>query len=394
MYDFDNLPNRKVDKGRKWDASLLRARFPGLPEDYIPMWIADMDYHTAPEIIESLQELLVSGTLSYTYTYDEFYQAVIDWQQRRHGVSLTKEMITLVYGTVSTIHNILQCFCTKSKKVIMNTPVYDPFALAAERNGIEVIANSLIVKDNRYAIDMMVLESQLKEHRPDVYLFCSPHNPSGRIWTKEEIVEVIDLCRRYETLLVVDEVHSEHILFGSHTSIGSFGTAVTDHVILLTSPNKAFNFGGLKTSYAIIWNEHLRRSFEDQLAKNSITSPNPVGIAALIAAYTRSESWLDEVTIYLRNNYMLAKERLEKDFPDWHLMDMDASYLCWVNVSKGKLPAKELVPYLAEHAGVVLEDGSHYVADGEKYIRINIATSSALLQKAFDRLQEAYEALS
>lgn len=393
MYEFDVLPDRRLDKSRKWDKTLLQARFPDLPEDYIPMWIADMDYVLAPEILQALQDVLAIGTLGYTYTYDAFYEAVINWQARRHGVYLSKEQITLVYGTVSTIHHVLQCFCTKSKKVIMNTPVYDPFALAAQRNGIEVIANPLQVVENRYVLDAELLEQQLAEHRPDVYLFCSPHNPSGRMWSREEIQLVADLCRRYEVLLVVDEVHSEHILSGEHVSIGQFDETVLERVILLTSPNKGFNFGGLKTSYAVIWNEELRQLFHEQLAKNSITSPTPVGIAAIIAAYNQAEAWLDAVTDYLRENYLLTKQFLTEAFPDWTLMEMDASYLCWVDVSKGKLPAKDLVPYLAETAGVILEDGSHYVANGEAYIRINIGTSRALLQKALTRVAEAYRQL-
>ncbi|HEL2218849.1 TPA: aminotransferase class I/II-fold pyridoxal phosphate-dependent enzyme [Streptococcus suis] len=393
MYNFDSLPNRKLDKCRKWDESLLRQRFPKLPNEYIPMWIADMDYATAPEIISGLQELLLKGTLSYTYTYDEFYDVVVDWQHRRHGVKVTRDMITLVYGTVSTIHNIIQCFCTGSRKVIMNTPVYDPFALAAERNGVTVIANTLIVRDNRYFIDMESLEQQLQDHQPDVYLFCSPHNPSGRIWTREELVEVATICRKYGTLLVVDEVHSEHILFGNHISVGCLDVEVINQIILLTSPNKAFNIGGLKTSYALIWDEGLRCQFREQLAKNSITSPTPFGITAVIAAYRRGEEWLNAVTEYIRENYLLVKERLKNDFPDWRLMDMEASYLCWVDVSRGKIPASDLVPYLAEVSGVILEDGTHYVQDGENYVRINIATSRELLLTALDQIKCAYEAL-
>ncbi|MDO4432238.1 MAG: PatB family C-S lyase [Aerococcaceae bacterium] len=388
MYQFDELPNRKLDKSRKWDETLLKSRFPNLPEDYIPMWIADMDYVLAPEILDALRSILEIGTLGYTYTYDAFYDAVIDWQKRRHQVDVTKEAITLVYGTVSTIHYLLQCFCTTSQKVLMNTPVYDPFALAAERNGIEVITNPLIVRENRYYIDFDLLETQLREQRPDVYLFCSPHNPAGRIWTREEMQQVYDLCQQYGVLLVVDEVHSEHILFGEHTSIGALNDEVKNNVILLTSPNKGFNFGGLKTSYAIIWNADIRRRFQTHLAKNSITSPNPFGIAALIAAYNESEQWLDAVTDYLRDNYLLTKQMIARDFPTWQLMEMDASYLCWIDVSQGDMSASELVPFLAEKAGVILEDGTHYVANGENYIRINIATSRELLLQAFERMKE------
>lgn len=394
MYEFDQLPNRKLDKSRKWDYKLLAQKFQFLPLNYIPMWIADMDYKIAPEILDSLQNILTIGTLGYTYTYDEFYEAVIDWQKRRHNVLITKEMIRLLYGTVSAIHNVLQCFCIKSKKVIMNTPVYDPFALAAERNGIEVITNTLRVQQNQYVIDFEQLEKQFKEERPDVYLFCSPHNPSGRIWTEEELSIILNLCKKYHVLLVVDEVHSEHILFGEHISIGTFDKMLLNHVILLTSPNKAFNFGGLKTSYAVIWQAELRKIFDRQLAKNSITSPNPMGIAALIAAYTQSERWLDEVVMYLRQNYCIVKERIRQDFPKWQLMEMQASYLCWINVSQCGIVAKDLVPYFVKEAGVILEDGTHYVADGENYIRMNIATSQTLLNEALDRLKVAYDNLN
>lgn len=388
MYDFDTLPNRKIDKSRKWDRQLLEQRFPELPEEFIPMWIADMDYQLAPEILEDLQKIIDIGTLGYTYTYQEFYDAVISWQKRRHQVSLVAEEITLVYGTVSTLHYLLQCFCVKSKCVIMNTPVYDPFALAAQRNGIEVIANPLMICANRYYIDFELLEKQLASKRPDVYLFCSPHNPSGRIWSKQDLQKVAYLCRKYNVLLVSDEVHSEHILFGEYHSLGASDATVRDNLILLTSANKGFNFGGLKTSYALIWNEVLRTRFREHLAKNSITSPNPFGIAAIISAYNRSEQWLEEVVSYLRENYLLVKEIIEREFSDWQLMDMDASYLCWIDVSKGEMSAKDLVPYLAETCGVILEDGTHYVANGENFIRINIATSRQLVILALAKIRD------
>lgn len=385
MYNFDNRIYRKNDHSRKWTHKLVCDRFGVVQQDFIPLWIADMDFKSPPEVIARLRNIVDHGTFGYTYCYDEFYHAVIDFQATRHAACVRKEWITLSYGTVSTMHYLVQAFCAPGNAVIMNTPVYTPFAQAVMQHRCNVIYNSLIEHKRRYHIDFDKLEYQLKTLKPRLYLFCSPHNPSGRIWSNAEIKRVSDLCVKYGTILVVDEVHAEHVLKGKfHSAL----THITDHenLIVLSSPNKAFNLGGLKTSYSIIPSLHLRNTFRKQLQRNSITSPNLMGVAALVSAYNDGLPWLDALNDYLRENEKFLYDKLSTHLPKFKMMRCDASYLAWIDISETGLNAFTLTSNLARETGVIVEDGTGYVRNGENFIRINFGTQRSLLDEALTRM--------
>lgn len=389
MYDFDEIIERKSDRCRKWDHQYVCSRFGEVPQDFIPLWIADMDFKSPPAVIERFTQVAQHGTFGYTWCFDEFYDAVVRFQAERHQVTVQREWVTLSYGTVSTLHYLVQAFCQPGDCVMMNTPVYDPFAHGVTRQNVTVLTNPLVARDNRYHLDFDHIEAQMREHRPKVWLFCSPHNPSGRIWTAAEIKQVSDLCLQYGVLLVIDEVHAEHVLYGSFTGCLRPGCAAPENLILLTSPNKAFNLGGLKTSYSIIPDPALRAQFRRQLEKNSITSPNLFGVWGIIEAYNNSTDWLDELNNYLRGNADYLTQAVAEHFPDWQMMQPESSYLAWVNISATGRTATELTLDYARQTGVVVEDGSHYVADGEQYLRINFGTPRALLAEAVNRLKNA-----
>lgn len=388
MFDFDKIIERQSDKCRKWDHQFVCSRFGNVPEDFIPLWIADMDFTSPPAVIEGFQRIVQHGTFGYTSCFDEFYDAVIQFQRERHQVNIERDWITLTYGTVSTLHYLVQAFCQAGDSVMMNTPVYDPFAMATQRQGVTVLANPLKIEDNRYFLDFALIEEQLKQHRPKVWLFCSPHNPSGRIWTAGEIHQVSELCKRYGAILVVDEVHAEHLLEGTFTSCLASGCAAPDNLILLTSPNKAFNLGGLKTSYSIIPDDALRQRFRQQLEKNSITSPNMFGVWGVILAYQQGTAWLDALNGYLRSNAHWLQDMLLTHFPQWKMMTPESSYLAWVDVSVSGRSATEWVNHVAHSAGVIIEDGSHYVQNGEHFLRINFGTQRYWLEQALERMKK------
>jgi cystathionine beta-lyase len=303
-----------------------------------------------------------------------------------HEAEVKKEWITLSYGTVSTIHYAIQAFCSAGDYVLMNTPVYDPFDAASKRQDVRRIYNSLLVKDNRYFIDFERLEQQLKKYKPKLYLFCSPHNPSGRIWSIEELEKVAKLCRESGTILIVDEVHAEHIHYGKFTSILKSNNI--NNLILLTSPNKGFNLGGLKTSYSIIPSESIRKRFRKKLEQNSITSPNVFGIIGLVAAYKKGRPWLKEVSQYIKENYELFREYIEKNIPSLKVMEMESSYLAWVDIRRTKLSSGEMTKILASKSGVLVENGAHFVNDGEGYIRVNLGTQRANVLEALKRMEK------
>ncbi|AYN27777.1 putative C-S lyase [Buttiauxella sp. 3AFRM03] len=391
MFDFDKIIERKNDKCRKWDHRFVCSRFGEVPEDFIPLWIADMDFSAPPAVIEGFQRIVQHGTFGYTSCFDEFYDAVITFQRESHHVAVERDWITLTYGTVSTLHYAVQAFCQQGDCVMMNTPVYDPFAMAAQRQGVSVLANPLKIEHGRYIIDFSLVEDQIITHRPKMWFFCSPHNPSGRIWNKEEIRQVSDLCKRHGVILVVDEVHAEHLLEGKFISCLASGCTELDNLILLTSPNKAFNLGGLKTSYSIIPDKTLRKRFRQQLEKNSITSPNIFGIWGLILAYQHGRPWLNELNVYLRNNAQFLTDAVVLHFPQWKMMTPESSYLAWIDVSESTMSATQWVNHFAHHAGVIIEDGSHYVQNGENYIRINFGTQRYWLEQAIDRMRKQYD---
>lgn len=383
---FDELADRISDKCRKWDMKVIESRFGPVPADSIPMWIADMDFKSPPAVARKFSEIISWGTFSYTHCIDDFYEAVINFQARHHKVAVEREWITLSYGTVSTLHYTVQAFCQPGDSIIMNTPVYDPFAKAAERQGVKVVANPLTLNKGRYRIDLAKLEEQIIGNKPKIYFLCSPHNPSGRIWSQAELEAVADICLRHQVLMMVDEVHAEHIIHGEFISFLALEERYRNNMMLMSSPNKAFNLGGLKTSYSIIPNPQIRSRFRARLEQNSITSPNVFGLWGIITAYNECDEWLADLNLYLRENYALLARYFRENLPDFQVMPMDASYLVWVNTKGSGMSASEVTRRWAVEAGVIIEDGSHYVSDGEEYVRINIGTSRQLLGEALQRL--------
>ncbi len=383
---FDELADRISDKCRKWDMKVIESRFGPVPADSIPMWIADMDFKSPPAVARKFSEIISWGTFSYTHCIDGFYEAVINFQARHHKVAVEREWITLSYGTVSTLHYTVQAFCQPGDSIIMNTPVYDPFAKAAERQGVKVVANPLTLSKGRYRIDLAKLEEQIIGNKPKIYFLCSPHNPSGRIWSQAELEAVADICLRHQVLMMVDEVHAEHIIHGEFVSFLALEERYRNNMMLMSSPNKAFNLGGLKTSYSIIPNPQIRSRFRARLEQNSITSPNVFGLWGIITAYNECDEWLADLNLYLRENYTLLARYFRENLPDFQVMPMDASYLVWVNTKGSGMSASEVTRRWAVEAGVIIEDGSHYVSDGEEYVRINIGTSRQLLGEALQRL--------
>ncbi|WP_239104551.1 MalY/PatB family protein [Aeromonas jandaei] len=383
---FDELADRISDKCRKWDMKVIESRFGPVPADSIPMWIADMDFKSPPAVARKFSEIISWGTFSYTHCIDDFYEAVINFQARHHKVAVEREWITLSYGTVSTLHYTVQAFCQPGDSIIMNTPVYDPFAKAAERQGVKVVANPLTLSKGRYRIDLAKLEEQIIGNKPKIYFLCSPHNPSGRIWSQAELEAVADICLRHQVLMMVDEVHAEHIIHGEFISFLALEERYRNNMMLMSSPNKAFNLGGLKTSYSIIPNPQIRSRFRARLEQNSITSPNVFGLWGIITAYNECDEWLADLNLYLRENYTLLERYFRENLPDFQVMPMDASYLVWVNTKGSGMSASEVTRRWAIEAGVIIEDGSHYVSDGEEYVRINIGTSRQLLGEALQRL--------
>lgn len=389
-YNFDDLADRKIDNARKWDKEIVNSKFPGLPDDFIPLWIADMDFKAAPEIRDSLKEMAINGAYGYTYSTERWFQSVIEWQKNRHNNYEKKDWITLGYGTVPNMHCLVQTLTEPGDSIIMNTPVYGPFAYAAEHNDRKVITVPLIRKDVNYYLDFNKLEDEMRTKHPKILMFCSPHNPSGRIWTRDELIKVSQLCLENNVVMISDEVHSEHIISGEFVSSLNLPDKYLQNLVMLTSPNKAFNLGGLKLSYSIIPNEHLRDALRRQYIKNSVTSSNVPGQIAMTTAYDNCSEWLTQCESYIRNNLRIFEVSLKKDFPEWKLMKMESSYLPWVDVSESGFDMHTISQNMALNAGVVIGIGDDYVADANDFLRFNLGTSKAVIQESMDRMAEEW----
>lgn len=390
-YNFDEIADRKIDNARKWDKEIVNKKFPGISDDFIPLWIADMDFKAAPEIREALAEMSVNGAYGYTYPTDKWYQSVIDWQMNKHGNDVKKDWITLGYGTVPNMHCLVQTLTKPGDSIIMNTPVYGPFAYAAEHNDRKVITVPLILKNDNYYLDFDQMELEMKTKHPKILMFCSPHNPSGRIWTKDELIQVAKLCLENNVVMVSDEVHSEHIMSGEFVSALQLPEKYLQNLVMFTSPNKAFNLGGLKLSYSIIPNENLRSALRRQYVKNSVTSPNVPGQIAMTTAYNECGDWLLQCESYIKGNLQLFEESLKKDFPEWRMLKMESSYLPWVDVSQSGFDMHTIAKNMALNAGVVIGIGDDYVADADNFLRFNLGTSRALIQESMDRMAKEWQ---
>jgi len=389
-YDFDKIADRSIDNARKWDKDIVNKKFPGISDDFIPLWIADMDFKAAPEIRNALTRMSDNGAYGYTYPTDEWFQSVINWQKDKHNNVVKKDWITLGYGTVPNMHYLVQALTNPGDSIIMNTPVYGPFAYAAEHNDREVITVPLLLKGDRYYLDFNKLETEMKTKHPKILMFCSPHNPSGRIWNQAELEKVAQLCLDNNVVMVSDEVHSEHIMEGEFISALQLPEKYLQNLVMFTSPNKAFNLGGLKLSYSIIPDDNLRNALRNQYLKNSVTSPNVPGQIAMTTAYNDCGEWLLQCEDYIKGNLQIFETALKNDFPEWKLLKMESSYLPWVDVSESGFDMHTIAHNMAINAGVVVGIGDDYVADADNFLRFNLGTSKELIQESMDRMAKEW----
>jgi cystathionine beta-lyase len=357
MYDLDKVIDRKQGNARKWSNQVLKEKF-GLAEDAIPMDLADIDFEVAPAIQAALMKRASIGDYSYSYVPDEFYQAVIDWNQRRYDTHIEKEWIKLTFGAVE--HNERKLFCS-----------------------------SLINHDNRYYLDFEDMERQMQENKIKLFIFCSPQNPSGRIWTKDELFRLAELCLRYDVLLVCDEIHRDIVYKGQNfTSIWNAHPEIAQHSVLCLSPNKGFNLGGLKTSYVVIPNPQIRETLLNQLQKNSITSPHVFAVPAIVAAYNESEAWLDEMIDYVAENMQIVYDFFA-EIPEAKVMPAESSFLVWIDVRDWFKDETDMQEFF-RRANLTMVVGSYFVQDGEGFVRLSIGMPRELLLEALGRIKQEY----
>lgn len=389
-FNFDQLADRKSDNSKKWDREFNEGYFGKLPDEYISMWIADLDYEVTPIIHKKIEEIVDKKTYGYIYFYDELFEAIKQWQGNKSDFSLNNEMISLNFGIVSALYVTVQAFCREGDSIIINSPVYNPFRVVAEVNHIGVLENELEVdQEYRYQINFQNLEELIVEHQPKIYILCNPHNPGGRVWSKEELQKIADLCLENNVILVSDEAHADHINQVQFTSALSLDKKYTDNLIVLNSANKGFNFAGLKMGYNIIPNPDINNLFKQQLKKQGILEPNIFGAAALCASYTNEgKEWLEASYDYMVENYDWASSYLSQEVPELKITPLDSTYLMWLDVSSLGMNGDEVVERLAQEEGILFQPGSSFGQAGINHIRINLGTSKEVVQKSFQKFAD------
>lgn len=386
MNKFDKVYSRRGNKTRKWDEKLIEEKYGISSKNVIPMDIADMDFEVSEAIKNSVLDVALRGDYNYSYVYDETYESIINWNKRRFNITLKKEWIKICFGTCSVLHYIIQCFTKENDTVLINTPCYDPFVRATINSGAKPILNELILKDNKYYFDFEKIEKDIVENKVKIYILCSPQNPSGRIWTKEELKKILKLCNKYNVLLVSDEIHRDILRKEEKfTSIYNFEDNLIENTILCLSPNKAFNLGGLKGSYIVIKNKEIREKMLKYLERVYVTSPHVFMQPAFIAAYNKSEKWLDELSNYLEENFNIFEEFINKNIPEIEVMHAQSSFLVWINFSKVFKNEKEIDQFFRK-IKVTYVSASYFHLENSTWVRLNLACRRELMMEVLNRM--------
>lgn len=385
-YDFDAVVERKGTDSLKWESNLAEYNREGM----IPLWVADMDFTCLPEITEALNRRVAHPIYGYGIRPDAFFDSLKDWIRRRFQVEVETSWLTSIAGVVPAMHVAIDAFTSPGDKIVIQPPVYHPFFWAVEHRGRQVLENRLVEQAGRFSIDWDDLEAKLQDPQAKLMLLCSPHNPVGRVWTREELVRLGELCVKHGVLVISDEIHADLVFEkGTHTPYYSLPAELANQSVTLLAASKTFNLAGLFTSFALTPNSDLLRTFKATAAQMGHELVNIFGIEATIAAYQHGESWLDQLLVYLYDNARYIQQFLEQRLPEISMQVPEATYLGWMDFRQLNLPQKELLALIQQKARLGLQDGMIFGEAGAGYCRINFACPRALLVEAMERLEQA-----
>lgn len=375
-YDFDQLIPRRGTNSVKWDEEPVA--------DILPMWVADMDFRTAPCVVEALRRRVEHGVYGYATVPESYYGAVTSWFARRHGWAPGADWILPVTGVIPALSAILRALTRPGDRVLVLTPVYNHFFIAIDNSGCSAAECELTYGDNRYTVDFDALERRAADPAVKLMLLCNPHNPAGRAWTREELQRVADICRRHHVKVVSDEIHCELVF--NHAEYVPYGT-VDPRAVVCVSPSKAFNTAGLQIANIVAPVRKEREAIDRAVNINEVCDVNPFGPVALEAAYSdKGAEWLSQLLDYLYANYEVVSQAVAMQLPKCRVALLEATYLVWIDVSALGVPVDELCRRMKDETGVWVNPGTMYGAEG--FIRVNIASPQALLSLAMVRMVE------
>ena len=376
-YDFDKTIDRRATNSYKWDSA---------PEGVLPMWVADMDFRTAPAIIDALQKRVAHGIFGYTRVPDAYYDAVTSWFSRRHGWDIDREWIIYTSGVVPAVSAVIKALTVPGDKVIVQTPVYNCFFSSIRNNGCEIVSNPLRRTADTYEMDFDALERCAADPRAKVMLLCNPHNPAGRVWTPDELTRLGNICLRNGVTVVADEIHCELVYQGfKYTPFASLSDAFLHRSVTCVSPSKAFNIAGLQIANIVAFDNDLRSRIDKAININEVCDVNPFGVAATIAAYNEGEEWLNQLVDYLHGNYEAMAEFCRRELPEFPITRLEGTYLVWMDCSSLGMPSDALEHALMDDDRLWLNAGTMYGAEGEGYMRWNIACPRSVMLDGLNR---------
>lgn len=383
-YDFSTVYDRRNTGSLKWSESEK-----GKPlEAAVPFSTADMEFAAPPQVRKAVADFAERGFYCYTVADETYRAAVCDFMKRRHNFFVSPEWIVPTYGIVSALNTAVRSLTAEGDGVIIQRPVYRPFSAAVENNGRKIVNNALVFKNGRYEINFEELEALCREERNTMMLLCSPHNPGSRVWSKEELTRVAELCHQNGVILVSDEIHFD-IVKDEHNVLLTLDEKYRENTIVCTAISKSFNIAGLATSNIIIPSQKLREAFSAQIMRDGYSCINAAAYPATIAAYSECDDWLDEMNAVINENFEYMRRYLEEKLPELSMAEHGGTYLAWVDVSALGMDEEQLKAFFAEKVGIIPTMGTWFGEEGKGFIRLNIAVPKAQLERVLLRLSEA-----
>ena len=380
-YDFDKITQRRGTNSYKWDSTD--------DKEVLPMWVADMDFPTAPCIINALEKRVEHGLFGYTRVPEEYYDAVISWFSRRHHWKPKREWFIYTSGVVPALSAVIKALTNVGDKVLTLTPVYNCFFSSIRNNGCELDSCALRYENNTFSIDYEDLERRAADPKTTLMLLCNPHNPSGRMWTREELRRIGDICIKNNVVVVADEIHCELVHPGfTYTPFASVSEEFQKHSVTCVAPSKAFNIAGLQIANIIVENDEWRQRIDKAININEVCDVNPFGVIATIAAYNEGEEWLNQLLQYIHGNYLFFKDYCEEHLPQLPVAPLEGTYLAWMDCRSLGIPSEELEEELMKEAKLWLNAGSMYGKEGEGFMRWNLACPRQLVKEGLERFSQ------
>ena len=383
-YNFDEIIDRRGTESVKCDGVSERWG----RNDLLPMWVADMDFRTPPFVMEALRKRLEHEVLGYTFACEEWYTSIINWLQNRHGWKVGREELTFMPGIVRGLAFAIQCFTEKGDKVMVMPPVYHPFFLVTEKNKREVVYSPLVLRDGQYYIDFDRFRKDIQGCK--LLILSNPHNPGGRVWTREELEQIAEICYESKTLVISDEIHADLTLPPyQHITFALVSEKARQNSLVFMSPSKAFNMPGLASSYCIIENKEICRCFQEYMEASELSEGHLFAYLSVAAAYSNGTEWLDQVLAYIQSNIDFTDAFLSEYIPNIKMIRPQASYLVFLDCRTLGLNQKKLVDLFVDGAHLALNDGTMFGKEGEGFMRLNVACPRSMLEKALKQLKEA-----